>query len=79
MSVVWKSNVTCVTYQWVLSKEILDLRRSMEALIPYGMHSPYVKQVLNSWAGHNRIILQEWKDLQNSILEAGLQLQWQAW
>lgn len=51
----------------------------MEAHIPYDMHSPYVKQVLNSWAGHNRIILQEWKDLQNSSMEACLQLQWQAW
>lgn len=51
----------------------------MEAHIPYDMHSPYVKQVLNSWAGRNRIILQEWKDLQNSSMEACLQLQWQAW
>jgi hypothetical protein len=33
-----------------------DLRHFKEAMISYGMHSPYVRQILNNWATQNRII-----------------------
>ena len=55
--------------------EILDLRRFKAAVTSYGINSPYVKQMLNSWATQNRIIPQDWKDLASAILEAGPQLQ----
>ena len=56
--------------------EIIDLRRFKEEIISYGMHAPYVKQILNSWATQNRVILQDWKDLATAISETGSQLQW---
>lgn len=59
--------------------EVLDLRRFKEDVVSYGMHSPFVKWILNSWATQNRIIPQEWKDLVAATLEAGPQLQWQIW
>jgi hypothetical protein len=51
---------------------MLDLRG---AIVEYGMHSPYVKQVLNNWATQNHVISKGWKDLMTAILEAGPQLQ----
>lgn len=43
------------------------------------MPSPLVKQMLNSWAPQNRIILQDLKDLITVLLEAAPQLQWKTW
>ena len=48
-------------------------------MILYGMHSPYVKQILNNWATQNRIIPKSWKGLVMAVLETGLQLQWLIW
>ena len=39
--------------------EMLDIEFK-EAIISYGMYLPYVKQILNSWAVQNRVILQDW-------------------
>ena len=50
--------------------EILDLKRFKKATVSYGMHSPFVKQMLNSWTTWNRIISQDWKDLVTAVLEA---------
>lgn len=36
--------------------EMLDLKRFKEEIFLYGMHSPSVKQMLNSWTTQNRII-----------------------
>lgn len=55
------------------------LEKFKEAIISYGMHSTFVKQMLNSWATHNRIISQDQKGLVTAILEAGPQLQWKTW
>jgi hypothetical protein len=60
--------------KWNLT-DILDLRRFKEAIISYVINSPYVKQILNSWATQNRIILPDWKDIATAILETGPQLQ----
>lgn len=38
---------------------MLDLRRLKEAVISYGMYSPYVKWMLNSWATWNRSMSQD--------------------
>ena len=55
---------------------ILDLRRFEEAIISYVINSPCVKQILNSWAAQNGVILQHWKEQATAMLEAGPQLQW---
>jgi hypothetical protein len=41
----------------------------------YGMHSLYVKQILNLWATQNRIIPQGRKDLATEVSEVEPQLQ----
>lgn len=43
--------------------ERLDLRRFKESIILYGVHLPYLKQMLNSRATQNRTIPQDWKSL----------------
>ena len=40
---------------------------------------PLFEEVLNSWATHNRIIPQDWKDLTTTALKADPQLQWKMW
>ena len=34
-----------------------------ESVTNFGMHLPFVKQILTSWAIKNRIIPQDWKDM----------------
>ena len=52
----------CVRAGWV-PVERLDLRRFKEAVVLYGIHSPFVQQMLNSWSTGNRIVPNDWKDL----------------
>jgi hypothetical protein len=59
--------------------EMIDLKHHKEPMISYGMHSPYVKQILKNWATPNRIIPQGWKELVAAVLDARLQLQWLTW
>lgn len=54
--------------------DILDLKRFKGAVFSYGSHSPYVHQMLNSWATKDRIILQDCKDLATAILESDSRL-----
>ena len=58
---------------------MLDLKIFKEAVVSCGMHSPFVKEMLNSQATQDRIILQDWKDIAAAILEASPQLQWKVW
>ena len=39
--------------------ERTDVRPFKESIISYGMHLPYVKQILNNWATQNGIIPQD--------------------
>ena len=55
------------------------VREEEEVMVSYGMCSPFVKQVLNSWSTCNRIIPQDWRDLVTAVLEPGPQLQWRTW
>ena len=48
-------------------------------IAPYGMHSLFVKQMLNSWSICKRIIPKDWIDLVKSVLKPGPQLQWITW
>ena len=45
------------------------MRKFKESVTNFGMHSPFVKQILTSWAIKNRIIPQDWKDIAKAILE----------
>ena len=55
---------------------LLDLKRFKEAIVLNGMHSTFLKQMLNSWSVCYRIISNDWKDLVNGVLETETQLQW---
>ncbi|KAL6089348.1 hypothetical protein STEG23_017836 [Scotinomys teguina] len=55
-----------------------DFKNMKEAIVTYGIHSTYVKQILNSWSTSNRIIPDDWHQLTSAVLECSQQLQWKA-
>lgn len=55
--------------------EMIGLRYFTEAIVSYGIHPPYVKQILSNWATQNRVIPPTCKGLVTAVLEAGEQLQ----
>ena len=59
--------------------EMLGLRRFKKAIVSYGTHSPFVRQMLNLWSVCNRIIPEDWTELVKDVLEPGPQLQWSTW
>ncbi|KAL6066104.1 hypothetical protein STEG23_017586 [Scotinomys teguina] len=58
---------------------IRDFKNMKEAIVTYGIHSTYVKQMLNSWSTSNRIIPDDWHQLTSAVLEYSQQLQWKSW
>ncbi|KAL6094307.1 hypothetical protein STEG23_014256 [Scotinomys teguina] len=58
---------------------IRDFKNMKEAIVTYGIHSTYVKQMLNSWSTSNRIIPDDWHQLTSAVLEYIQQLQWKSW
>lgn len=56
--------------------EISDFKRFKEVVVLYDIHSPYAKQMSNSWATQIRIFLQHLKELARAILEASPHLKW---
>ncbi|KAL6033009.1 hypothetical protein STEG23_015477 [Scotinomys teguina] len=58
---------------------IRDFKNMKEAIVTYGIHSTYVKLMLNSWSTSNRIIPDDWHQLTSAILEYSQQLQWKSW
>ncbi|KAL6086248.1 hypothetical protein STEG23_024838 [Scotinomys teguina] len=61
------------------SISIRDFKNMKEAIVTYGIHSTYVKQMLNSWSTSNRIIPDDWHQLTSAVLEYSQQLQWKSW
>ena len=59
--------------------ERLDLRRFKEATVLNGTHTPFVKQILNSWSTCNNIIPRNCRDMFKTVLVPGPQLQWTIW
>lgn len=47
----------------------------MKVVISYVIHTPCVKQILNSWATQSRIVPTDWKVLETAILKDGPLLQ----
>ncbi|KAL6048139.1 hypothetical protein STEG23_029582 [Scotinomys teguina] len=58
---------------------IRDFKNMKEAIVTYGIHSTYVKQMLNSWSTSNRIFPDDWHQLTSAVLEYSQQLQWKSW
>jgi hypothetical protein len=59
--------------------KMLDLKHLKEAIMLYGLHSPFVKEMLSNWAMQHGVILQDLKGLVSAVLEVGHQLQWLSW
>ena len=49
---------------------MLHLRRFKEVIVSYGIHSPFVKQMLNSWSMYKRTIPQDWGSLVTAVFAA---------
>ena len=58
---------------------VLDLKKIKKNVTNFKMHSPFVKQILTSWAIKNRIIPQDWKFMAKAILEPESHFQWFSW
>ncbi|KAL6037095.1 hypothetical protein STEG23_007400 [Scotinomys teguina] len=58
---------------------IRDFKNMKEAIVTYGIHSTYVKQMLSSWFTSNRIIPDDWHQLTSAVLEYSQQLPWKIW
>ena len=56
-----------------------DFKGIKEAITTHGIHSTFVKQLLNSWSTSNRVIPEDWKQLTSAVLEYSQQLQWKSW
>lgn len=56
-----------------------DFKEIKEAITTHGIHSTFVKQLLNSWSTSNRVIPEDWKQLTSAVLEYSQQLQWKSW
>lgn len=56
----------------------LDLKHFKEAIALYGLHSPFIKQLLSNWLC-SIVIPQDWKGLLSAVLEASQQWQCLSW
>ncbi|XP_052576061.1 limb region 1 protein homolog isoform X1 [Peromyscus californicus insignis] len=56
-----------------------DFKNIKEAVVTYGIHSTYIRQMLNSWSTSHRIIPDDWHQLISAVLEYSQQLQWKSW
>lgn len=55
-----------------------DLKIFEEAIVSYGMHLAYVRQMLITWSSRNKITPNDWNQLVAAILEYGTQLEWKS-
>ncbi|XP_016827320.1 uncharacterized protein LOC103161659 isoform X1 [Cricetulus griseus] len=58
--------------------QLKDLKHIKESVVSYGLHSPYVKQLLHSWATFNRVTPADWIGLVSAVLEKSCQIEWKA-
>ena len=55
------------------------LKRFKEVVMPYGLYSPSVRQILNNWATQNCIIPKDCRKLMSAIVEYAPHRQWLTW
>ena len=59
--------------------DVLDQTKFKESVSNFGMHLPFLQQILTFWAINNSIIPQDWKDVVKAILEPASHLQCFSW
>lgn len=65
-------------YKWDPMK-MLDSKNIKEAIVPYGMHLAYVRQMLNTRSAQDKLTPKDWKQLGTAELEYGPQLERNSW
>lgn len=55
-----------------------DMKSIKNAIMTFEVHSPYVKQLLSTWATNNKITPSDWNDLISAVLDHSSQIQWKA-
>lgn len=56
-----------VVYQWE-PIQIKGLKGIKQAIVSYGIHYPYVRELLNSLASANRVTPEDWSQLISTLL-----------
>ena len=52
------------------------LKEIKQVVVSYGLHSPFVRERVKTWASSNKVTSLDWLQLVLVVLEDGLQLQW---
>ena len=52
-------------------KALKDIK---QAIVSYGMFSPYMRELKKTWASRNKVISHDWYQLVSAILDHGPQL-----
>ena len=55
-----------------------DMKEIKQAVVSYGMHSPHVRELVNTWASRNKVTPHDWLQLVSAVLDHGPQLQWKS-
>lgn len=66
-----------IAYHWE-PIQMKDLKNIKEAIVMYGLHSPFVRELLTSWATVNKVTPKDWAQLASAVLENSCQIQWRA-
>ena len=53
-----------------------NLKEIKQAIIAYGLHSSFVKEMVKTWASSNQETPQDWTQLISAVLESEPQLLW---
>ena len=53
-------------------KELKDIR---QAVVSHSIHSPYVRQLVKTWASRIRVTPHDWLQLVSAVLDHGPQIQ----
>ena len=53
-----------------------DLKEIKQAIVAYGLHSSFVREMVKMWAFSSKAMPQDWAQLISAVLESGQQLLW---
>lgn len=71
-------NQTSSTTRGTKPIPMTELKGIKQAMVAYGVHSPYVKELLSTWATANKITPLDWNNLISAVLDQFSQIKWKA-
>ena len=57
-------------YTWELIR-MTDLKEIKQAIVSYGIHSSFIREMVKMWASSNKAMPQDWIQLISVVLENG--------